>query len=50
MIEYHDGFTPKRFTKFCHRYNFSSLGSNEYIIRKEDYRYHHRGNKIDDKD
>jgi hypothetical protein len=50
MIEYRDGFTPKRFTKFCHRYNFSSLGAGEYIIRKEDYRYHHRGNKIDDKD
>jgi hypothetical protein len=50
MIEYHDGFTPKRFTKFCHRYNFSSLGANEYIIRKEDYRYHHRGNKIYNKD
>jgi hypothetical protein len=50
MAQYHDGFTDDRFTKFCHRYNFRSLPTGEYIIRKEDYRYHHRGNKIDDKD
>jgi hypothetical protein len=47
MIEYDDGFASTRFTKFCHRYNFSSLAAGEYILLKENYRYHHNGNRVD---
>jgi hypothetical protein len=50
ILKYHDGFISGRYTKFCHRYNFSGIPEGEYKIPEENYRYHHHGNKIDDKD
>ena len=50
IVLYNDGFVDGRYTKFCHRYNFSGVPDGVYTIPRENYRYHHRGNKIDDKD
>jgi hypothetical protein len=50
VVQYNDGFVDGRYTKFCHRYNFSGVPDGVYTIPRENYRYHHRGNKIDDKD
>jgi uncharacterized membrane protein len=50
VVQYSDGFVAGRYTKFCHRYNFSSAPADVYTILRENYRYHHRGNKIDDMD
>ena len=49
-VRYHDGFREGRFTKYCHRYNFSALCHGQYEIPVENYRYHHHGNEIDDRD
>jgi hypothetical protein len=50
IVQYHDGFTGGRWTRYCHRYNFSALDEGEYDIPQKNYRYHHKGNQIDDKD
>jgi len=48
IARYHDGFEGGRWTRYCHRYNLSAVP--EYTIPVENFRYHHRGNQIDDKD
>ena len=50
QVWYHDGITGGRYTKFCHRYNFSGVPEGEYTVRPKNYRYHHHGNKIDEQD
>jgi len=50
IVLYNDGFIDERYTKFCHRYNFSGVPDGVYTIPHENYRYHHRGNTVDDKD
>jgi hypothetical protein len=50
IVRYHDGFTAGRFTRYCHRYNFSGLDKGTYSFTPERYRYHHHGNEIDIKD
>jgi hypothetical protein len=50
IVRYDDGFTKGRFTRYCHRYNFSGLTKGTYSFSPERYRYHHHGNEIDDKD
>ena len=50
IVRYHDGFSAWRFTRYCHRYNFSGLDNGTYSFTPERYRYHHHGNEIDDKD
>jgi len=50
VVRYHDGFTAGRFTRYCHRYNFSGLPKGTYSFTPERYRYHHHGNEVDYKD
>jgi hypothetical protein len=46
IIRYGDGFSKeRRFTKFCHRYNFSGVPAGTYDVPESNYRYHHYGNK-----
>ena len=49
-VTYHDGFTRKRTTKFCHRYDWLNRGkwrSAVYEIAAEFGRYHEYGNDAD---
>jgi hypothetical protein len=48
IVQYHDGFTSGRWTRYCHRYNFSALDQGKYSIPRQNYRYHHKGNQTDD--
>jgi len=50
IVRYHDGFTAGRFTRYCHRYNFTGLTEGTYSFTPERYRYHHHGNEVDHKD
>jgi hypothetical protein len=43
VVRYHDGFTPGRETKFCHRYNWQ-IRSAENKISAKYGRYHEYGN------
>jgi hypothetical protein len=45
-VSYHDGFTGRRFTDFCHRYNLR--GAKGYGIPEENGRYHEYGNGTDE--
>lgn len=45
-ISYHDGFRDGRWTEFCHRYNL--LGAIDYIVPKDNGRYHEYGNQTDE--
>jgi hypothetical protein len=48
VVFYHDGFRPKRFIKFCHRYNWITReGGGVYRIDKNRARYHEHGNATD---
>jgi hypothetical protein len=50
IVEYHDGFTGNRTTKFCHRYNWINqgrAGSDMYEISQSFARYHEHGNDAD---
>ena len=46
-ISYHDGFTPKRYTDFCHRYNLHGVDSDGEITNDK-ARYHEHGNGSDE--
>jgi hypothetical protein len=48
IVFYHDGFRPKRFIKFCHRYNWIARDQGGYRIDKERARYHEHGNATDE--
>lgn len=50
IVEYHDGFTSPRTTKFCHRYNWINqgrAGSPMYEISHRFARYHEHGDDAD---
>jgi hypothetical protein len=48
IVRYEDGFRRKRFTKFCHRYNWVMRDKGvTYEISKEFARYHEYGNDAD---
>jgi hypothetical protein len=49
IIEYHDGFTDGRITRFCHRYNYKIrpqiVGPAQYSMSRELARQHTHGNE-----
>jgi hypothetical protein len=47
-IRYLDGFSERRMTKFCHRYDSGSVGATGHrILRAEGMRFHQFGNDAD---